>query len=90
MHTIKFTSNLKRFYPELIPVQVEGESILEILKKVNEKHPGIIDYILDEQQRIRKHVNIFVGENVISDKENLSNPIGQNAQIYVMQALSGG
>lgn len=90
MPKVKFTTNLKRFYPGLSPVDSAECSIPAILNELNEIHPGIKDYVVDEQGRLRKHVNIFIGDELIHDRENLSDEIKPDDEIYIMQALSGG
>lgn len=90
MARVKFTANLKRFYPDLNTLDVEGDSISEILDKINNKFPGIRDYILDEHGRLRQHVNIFIGENMIKDRNKLSDPVNTSDEVYIIQALSGG
>jgi hypothetical protein len=47
-------------------------------------------YVLDDQERLRKHVVIFVDGARISGGSNLMCPVSPSAQIYVLQALSGG
>ncbi len=90
MPTVKFTSNLKRFYPDLAPVKSQASSVPELLEEINSLHPGIKDYIVDEQGRLRKHVNIFIGDKLIDDREGLSDEVKDGTEVYIMQALSGG
>ena len=90
MPTIKFTSNLKRFYPDLQPITVSGENIASLIKDVNQHYPGIRDYIVDDQGHLRQHVNIFIGNEMVRDKEGLSDTVSEDDDIYIMQALSGG
>lgn len=90
MATVKFTTNLKRFYPELREEDVSKSSLPEILDELNQKYEGIKDYVVDEQGRLRKHVNIFIGDELIKDKETLSDEVNAKDKIYIMQALSGG
>ncbi len=90
MPSVSFTNNLKRFYPDLATLNVDSRSIPEILEQIDSRHPGIKDYILDEQGRLRKHVNIFIGNDLIRDRDNLSDIVDDKDEIYIMQALSGG
>jgi hypothetical protein len=46
--------------------------------------------VLDEQAALRKHMGIIVDGVVLRDRERLSDPVGPDSRIYVMQALSGG
>ena len=90
MAIIKFTRNLNRYYPNLGPVSSEKQTLMGVLQDANERFPGIIDYILDERGSIRKHVHVFVGNNAIQDRDNVGIEIDKGADIYIMQALSGG
>jgi len=90
MPTVKFTSALSRFFPTLKELSVEANSVKEILEKVEQEYPGIKNYIVDEHGALRKHVNIFINEDLILDKINLSDSIEENTAVYFMQALSGG
>jgi sulfur-carrier protein len=39
---------------------------------------------------LRRHVNVFVGEEPIRDRERLSDRVTAEARVFIMQALSGG
>ena len=90
MSKVKFTSALKRFYPELSEIEVEADCIADLVKKVNDKFPKLTQYIVDENGSLRKHVNIFIGNNMIKDRNGLSDKIVNNDDVFIMQALSGG
>lgn len=90
MPTIKFTTNLKRFYPALDEVQSDALDLNIILDELEADYKGIKDYIVDEQGQLRKHVNIFIGNELIQDRNKLSDSVKPGDEIYVMQALSGG
>ena len=90
MATVKFTSNLKRFYPALEEMSIDCHNVGDLLKEIDSKHPGIRDYIVDETGALRKHVNIFIGNDMIRDRSALSDSLSSSDQVYVMQALSGG
>jgi hypothetical protein len=47
-------------------------------------------YVLDDQGAVRKHVAIFVNQRLIGDRQRLSDRIGEDDDIFVAQALSGG
>ncbi len=90
MPTVKFTSNLKRFYPDLEPMPVNGKTVAEALLEVENKHHGLRDYIVDENGVLRKHVNIFIGNDMIKDRDALGDRLSDGDEMYIMQALSGG
>ncbi len=90
MVSIKFTHALKRFYPDLQPLESQANLVSEVIGEVEDRYPGIRNYILDDQGRVRKHVNIFVDGKMIADREQLSDRLEANSEVYIMQALSGG
>ena len=90
MPQIKFTSALKRFFPDLDSQFIEGQSIVEVLKHLESGYPGINDYIVDERGALRKHVNIYIGDDLISDRETLQDEVQEDDVILIFQALSGG
>ncbi|MBO3697218.1 MoaD/ThiS family protein [Roseivirga sp. E12] len=90
MAVVKFTSNLKRFYPDLSPLEVSGKTVSEILNEIETRYTGLKDYIVDENGTLRKHVNIFIGNEMVKDREGLKDELDERDEVYVMQALSGG
>ena len=53
-------------------------------------NPGLRSYVLDDQGRLRTHVVIYVDGRPVRDRNALADAVGENAEIHVMQALSGG
>lgn len=47
-------------------------------------------YVLDDQSALRKHMVVFVDGQRITDRVHLSDPVRENGEIFVLQALSGG
>ena len=90
MPKVNFTSALKRFFPDLSTIEVEADNVRELLIQVEIKFPGIKSYLLDDVGSLRKHVNIFIGENLIQDEIELADNLSSNDEIFIFQALSGG
>ena len=55
-----------------------------------ETNPAARGYVLDDQQALRKHMNIFINGRQIADREELSDTLAHGDTVDVMQALSGG
>ena len=90
MATINFTSALKRFYPDLKPIQVKSATIGEILLELNQFYPNLSDFLMDEHGALRQHINVFIGDSMINDRENLTEKVSEKDYILIFQALSGG
>lgn len=90
MAQVKFTPNLKRFFPDLCECEIDAATVAEIVAAVDRRWRGLGDYIIDEQGALRKHVNIFVGDELLRDKRTLSDRVSADTKIFIVQALSGG
>jgi len=90
MTSIKFTSALKRFYPDLDDFEMEGKNVSELLEKIDTKYSGIKNYLVDDRGALRKHVNIFVDGELILDREKMTDTLKNESEVFIMQALSGG
>jgi molybdopterin synthase sulfur carrier subunit len=90
MPLVKFTKNLQRFFPDIQTINVEGETVAQVVAALDQRHPGLAGYLLDDQGTLREHVNIFVNEELIQDRQTLTDALEANDQVYILQALSGG
>jgi molybdopterin synthase sulfur carrier subunit len=90
MAIVKFTYALKRFFPKLTDTNAAGKTLRAVLDELEARYPGVTRYVLDDQGRLRQHVNIFIDGAMIKDRTMLSDPFQENSEIYIMQALSGG
>jgi len=89
MAEVKFTPNLER-HLSAPPVEVEGGTVAEALRRVLDRNPRLRDYLLDDQGRLQKQIVVFINGALIEDRARMSDPIGPASELYVMQALSGG
>jgi len=90
MAKIKFTSALKRFFPTLTELEMEGDTVKDVLNNIEKLYPGICNYLTEDDGRLRKHVNIFVQGNLIENRQTLNDPVRHNDELLIFQALSGG
>ena len=70
--------------------EAEGETVAEVLQDLERKYPGVCSYLLHENGTMRQHINIFLDEAFIRDREKLSDGVGEIEELVIMQALSGG
>jgi molybdopterin converting factor small subunit len=87
--SVHFTANLQR-HVACPSETVQGATVAECLEAVFAHNPRARGYVLDEHGAVRKHMNVFVDNEQVVDRETLSDPVRPDSEIYVMQALSGG
>lgn len=67
--------------------QADGATLGQALMDLDRRHPGIRFRMVDEQDRIRRHIRIFVNGEQLND---LTAPLARSDEIIIVQALSGG
>ena len=68
-------------------VAASGATLAELLEDLNAAFPGIRFRMIDEQDRIRPHLRIFVNRELVRD---LGTPLRVTDEVQILQALSGG
>ena len=71
-------------------VELPGKHVGEVLEALFARHPPLRGYVLDERGAVRRHVALFVDGEALQPKTDLARPLRADAELYVMQALSGG
>jgi hypothetical protein len=89
MPTVRFTDNIQR-HVECPTQVVSGARVREALEAYFSANPRARGYVLDEQGRLREHMAIFVNGAQLRDRAGLTDPVGEEGVIDVIQALSGG
>ena len=87
--SVHFTPNLRR-HLRVESTEVEGHTVSDALSRVFRDNPDLRSYVLDDQGRLRTHVVIYVDGRPVRDRMALADPLAEDAEIHVMQALSGG
>jgi molybdopterin converting factor small subunit len=68
-------------------VEANGATLDLVLGDLDRRFPGIKFRIVDEQQRIRRHMRIFVGGDAASD---VCSRVRDGDEVLIFGALSGG
>ncbi len=65
-------------------------TVADALAAVAARWPAVVDRVLTEQGELRRHVNVFVGEERVRFMEGLGTPVENGATITIVPAVSGG
>ncbi len=76
-----------RSYTESSQAEASGATLDELLMDLDRQYPGIRFRMIDEQQKVRRHIRVFV--NGVS-AEVLSQAMHADDDVVIVQALSGG
>ena len=67
-------------------VEASGATIMEALADLDRQFPGLRFRVLDEQDRLRPHMRVFVG---VEQEKNLQ-ALVREQELHLLHALSGG
>ncbi len=92
MAKVSFTRNLYRFFPTLptAGVEIDANSVAELVNELDRIFGGLGSYLRDDAGRVRKHISIYVDEELVRDPVGLTDPLTSSSSVFVAQALSRG
>ena len=67
-------------------LELDGATVAEVLQALEQEHPGVKGWILDEQGDIREHINVFVNKEYGREETTL----GPDDRVHIIPAISGG
>jgi len=76
-----------RSYTDTGLTEAAGATLGDVLAELDRRHPGLRFRIVDEQERIRRHIRVFVSGTQVTD---LGHRLRPTDEIAIVQALSGG
>ena len=68
-------------------MRAEGPTLAAALAHLDRQFPGIRFRMVDEQDRVRRHIRFFAGGVALTD---LAQPLHADGELLIVQALSGG
>lgn len=90
MATIKIPSQLRPQTNGHDQVEIPADSVGEALNKLVEQYPAIKDRIYDENNKLRRYVNIYLGDEDIRFLENTETRIDAKSELSLVPAIAGG
>ena len=66
--------------------EVEGTTIQAALRNLEARHPVVRGWVLDEQSRIRVHINVFVN----GERRDEESTVSAEDVLFVLPAITGG
>ena len=89
MARVSFTPILKR-HLDVETTDAAGDTVRGVLDSIFAANPRLKRYVLGDHGGLRKHVQVFLNGEMVADRRHLTDAAGENDDLYVMQALSGG
>ncbi|ETK30818.1 MoaD/ThiS family protein [Microbispora sp. ATCC PTA-5024] len=88
--SVRIPTILRTYTNGAAEVSGDGGTLREVLQKLDADYPGIGGRILDETGKIRRFVNVYVGEEDVRFAEGLDTPTPDGVHISIIPAVAGG
>ncbi|MFB9312422.1 MoaD/ThiS family protein [Nocardioides plantarum] len=71
-------------------VSADGTTLAEVLDSLEASYAGIRARILDDDGKLRRFVNVYVGNDDVRFLDDLATPTPDGTQVSVIPAVAGG
>lgn len=86
MAVVRLRGTLKQLAGGRREQRVEGGTVAALLLALQEEHPALRGWILDERGLIRRHINVFVN----GERGGEETAVSADDRVDVLPAISGG
>jgi len=66
--------------------QLEGATVVELLRGLEHGHPALSGWILDERGLVRRHINVFVN----GERGREETAVAASDRVEIVPAITGG
>lgn len=66
--------------------ELAGATVVELLRELEDRHPALGGWILDERGEIRRHINVFVN----GERGGETSAVRSGDRVEVVPAITGG
>lgn len=87
---IKIPTPLRKLTGQESEIEVEGETVGEVLEHLNEKYPTLKTHLYDAEGRLRRFVNLYLNEEDVRFLKGMDTPVEGGDEISIIPAIAGG
>ncbi|MDG1839666.1 MAG: MoaD family protein [Dehalococcoidia bacterium] len=90
MAIVKIPTPLRVTTSGLDTVQGNGDDLVSVIEDLESQFPGMKERLLDENNELRRFVNIFVNGEDVRFLEGLNTTVTASDEISIVPAVAGG
>ncbi len=91
MIRVRLTAQLRDYAHGAGEVEVDSApDLVAMVGKLDESFPGIGGRIVDDQGKIRAHVNVFVNSENSRELKNEKTPLRDGDVVHILPSVAGG
>ncbi|HEY8210012.1 MAG TPA: MoaD/ThiS family protein [Myxococcaceae bacterium] len=90
MAKVRIPTPLRTFTGNQDEVSIAGATVGEVLRTLDAQHPGIGARLFDDKGKLKRYVNVFLGEEDVRYLQALDTPVREGDRISIIPAIAGG
>jgi molybdopterin synthase sulfur carrier subunit len=87
---VKLPTVLQPFAGGNEKVAIEAETVGQAFQVLEREHPALRRRLTDEQGALRRHVNVYLGDDNIRDLDGLDTKLPDGCELLVLPSVAGG
>lgn len=88
--TVRIPTTLRPLSGGVSTVAVEGATLAEVLKNLDDVHPGFSDRLFDVDGKLHKFVNVFVADEDVRYLDGVNTLVPDGETVSIIPAVAGG
>ncbi|MFD3684474.1 ubiquitin-like small modifier protein 1 [Nocardiopsis sp. NPDC058631] len=88
--SVRVPTILRTYTDDASEVEAKGATLAELLDDLEANYPGIRARILGEDGKVRRFVNVYVGDEDVRFEKGLQTEIADGAKVSIIPAVAGG
>jgi molybdopterin converting factor small subunit len=88
---VHLAGHLGNYTGRVVDIEIPGaRDVFELLMRLCEMFPLIHDRILDEHDKTRPYVNVFVNEQNVRDLQSERTRVSDGDEVFILPSVAGG
>jgi sulfur-carrier protein len=88
--TVRIPTQLRSLAGGAAEVQVDGSTVSDVLKGLEDAHAGFAERLFDDSGELRRFVNVFVADEDIRFLQGIDTPVTDAEVVSIIPAVAGG
>lgn len=88
--SVRVPTILRTYTKDAAEVTAEGDTLKAVLADLEANYPGIQARILDDSGKVRRFVNVYVGDEDVRFADGLDTVVADGSQVSIIPAVAGG
>jgi molybdopterin synthase sulfur carrier subunit len=90
MPVVKIPPVLRASVSGMSQVEVDGETVGEVLKSLTDRYPDTGDQLLSSEGELNRYVNVYVNDEDVRVRDGLETGVRKADTVVILPAMAGG